>query len=129
MHRETFINRAKMYAINNREKTNAYKSKNKILREEMIAKLPYDFTSLEWEKCLEYFNNRCAYCGAETNMTQDHVVPISKGGGYTKQNIIPACRSCNSSKNNSYMETWYKEKDFFTQERLDRIKEYITSKR
>jgi 5-methylcytosine-specific restriction endonuclease McrA len=40
----------------------------------------------------------CFYCHAKTNLTLDHVIPISKGGGHTRDNVVMACRSCNSSK-------------------------------
>ena len=29
----------------------------------------------------------------------DHMIPLSKGGGHTIYNIVPACRSCNRKKN------------------------------
>lgn len=128
-HKEDIIKKVKQYVKKNREKTKVYKKKNKLLRKKISSKLPCTFTSLEWEKCLAYFNNKCAYCDTETNMTQDHVIPVTKGGSYTTDNIIPACCSCNSSKSNNDMETWYKERDYFTQERLHNIKEYIISKR
>lgn len=44
----------------------------------------------------------CHYCGAKltkTTRTIDHVVPLSKGGAHTISNIVPACRGCNSKKN------------------------------
>ena len=59
-------------------------------------------TQQEWLNLLEEYNYRCAYCGVEfevENMpTRDHVIPISKGGDNTKDNIVPACRSCNCRK-------------------------------
>lgn len=45
-----------------------------------------------------YAIGRCFYCGKPTHLTLDHFVPIVKGGGTTKANIILACRECNSSK-------------------------------
>lgn len=39
----------------------------------------------------------CQYCGA-TAETVDHVVPRSRGGGHTWDNVVAACRRCNGSK-------------------------------
>lgn len=43
------------------------------------------------------FDGCCAYCG-EPAETWDHIVAVSKGGRTEPGNILPACRSCNSSK-------------------------------
>ena len=40
----------------------------------------------------------CQYCGARTQLTVDHVVPRSKGGGSTWDNIVAACAPCNRRK-------------------------------
>lgn len=41
----------------------------------------------------------CAYClGPACEI--DHVVPISKGGTHTLDNVVSACRSCNAKKSN-----------------------------
>jgi 5-methylcytosine-specific restriction endonuclease McrA len=43
----------------------------------------------------------CYWCGIITkgdDITVDHYVPINKGGTHTWDNIVPACRKCNSSK-------------------------------
>jgi 5-methylcytosine-specific restriction endonuclease McrA len=55
----------------------------------------------EWPQILEAFGHRCAYCGdAIGPLTKDHVTPISKGGINTADNVVPACKSCNSRKHN-----------------------------
>lgn len=42
---------------------------------------------------------RCSYCGTElTELCMDHVVPRSRGGSDAPDNLMPACRECNSSK-------------------------------
>lgn len=44
---------------------------------------------------------RCQYCGSvpgREQLTIDHVVPRSKGGRSTWNNVVVACISCNSSK-------------------------------
>lgn len=59
-----------------------------------------DFTAQQWDMLQRAFKHRCAYCDRryKGRLTQDHVVPISKGGAHTASNIVPACRSCNSRK-------------------------------
>lgn len=56
-------------------------------------------TQTEWKELKEQYNQCCAYCCKHTDrLTMDHIIPISKGGTHTKENIVPACKSCNSSK-------------------------------
>ena len=40
----------------------------------------------------------CQYCGSKSNLTLDHVIPVSKGGGTTWDNIVCACNKCNQKK-------------------------------
>lgn len=51
----------------------------------------------------------CFYCG-KTGGTADHVVPISRGGKHAEGNLVPACRSCNSSKGNLLLVEWRRKK-------------------
>lgn len=55
----------------------------------------------------------CEYCGAGENLSADHLVPTSKGGPDTGDNLVRACRSCNSSKNNRDLFVWYASKAKF----------------
>jgi 5-methylcytosine-specific restriction endonuclease McrA len=41
----------------------------------------------------------CQYCGAAAE-NLDHVVPRSKGGAHSWDNVVAACRRCNSRKEN-----------------------------
>lgn len=41
--------------------------------------------------------HRCAYCGGRA-LTVDHVLPASRGGGWTWLNTVAACSSCNHRK-------------------------------
>ena len=52
----------------------------------------------EWKSLLAIFCGKCAYCMEDGEITIDHITPISKGGTNTIENILPACRSCNSKK-------------------------------
>lgn len=42
----------------------------------------------------------CAYCGAKENLTLDHVLPSSRGGEDTWENLVTACNKCNTLKGN-----------------------------
>jgi 5-methylcytosine-specific restriction endonuclease McrA len=45
----------------------------------------------------------CQYCGARSNLTVDHVVPRSKGGASTWENIVASCAPCNRRKGNTLL--------------------------
>ena len=45
---------------------------------------------------------RCQYCGAREDLTFDHVVPRSKGGQTTWENVVTACSPCNLMKGGHY---------------------------
>lgn len=46
------------------------------------------------------FGNICCKCKSKTNITIDHIKPVSKGGSNFIYNLQLLCRSCNSSKGN-----------------------------
>ena len=48
--------------------------------------------------------NSCQYCGATTKLTIDHVIPRSKGGKDTWENLVVACSSCNVKKSDKLLE-------------------------
>ena len=61
----------------------------------------------EWLDTLELFNNCCAYClRSDVKVEIDHFMPLSRGGKHTADNLVPACRSCNSSKGNRLISVW-----------------------
>lgn len=51
--------------------------------------------------------NKCRYCGKNLNKNNrviDHVLPWSKGGRNTEDNLVLSCRACNSQKSNKLLE-------------------------
>lgn len=52
----------------------------------------------EWRSILVVHDNRCARCGNQGDMTQDHILPISMGGRNVAANLQPMCHLCNSMK-------------------------------
>jgi 5-methylcytosine-specific restriction endonuclease McrA len=67
-------------------------------RKARIRAMEKNYTAQDWQRALEYFDNKCAYCGADSDLQQEHFVPVRDGGGYTPDNIIPACGPCNAEK-------------------------------
>ncbi len=41
---------------------------------------------------------RCRVCGSARNLEVDHIVPVSKGGGFEEVNLQTLCRRCNRRK-------------------------------
>ncbi len=51
----------------------------------------------------------CWYCGEKVgfkNLTMDHIIPLSRGGRSTKDNLVPCCRRCNTRKKNALPVEW-----------------------
>lgn len=40
----------------------------------------------------------CRYCGSTDSLSLDHIIPVSQGGTDEPDNLVTACRSCNSAK-------------------------------
>lgn len=83
-------------------------------RQARKLRLPATLTAEEWLDILEEYNHSCAYCGIkEADLVQEHWIPLSRGGGYTTDNIVPACKTCNSRKHtmtgDEYLEMLEKE--------------------
>ena len=75
-------------------------------RRTRVAAADNDLSHAEWAKLQELWHG-CAYCGATDRALQrDCVLPISRGGRYTIDNVVPACGSCNASKSNSEVTSW-----------------------
>lgn len=60
----------------------------------------------EWRIVYKRFNGRCSYCQSNRAEIIDHVMPTSRGGGTTLENVRPACEPCNLSKGNKTPEEW-----------------------
>ena len=54
----------------------------------------------------------CVYCYSNEKLTIDHIVPLSRGGTNEMNNLVLACKSCNSAKHNKYLLNflWYRRK-------------------
>jgi hypothetical protein len=69
---------------------------------------------IEWSGAIrEYIKerempNQCIYCDSTESLCYDHLFPRSRGGPDIADNVVMACRSCNSSKGDKGVYEWLK---------------------
>ena len=60
----------------------------------------------------------CVYCGKPAN-TVDHIIPKSKGGEDAAWNLVPCCKSCNSSKADKDLAVFLNDSFFYAYQNLN----------
>jgi len=116
-HREQVSEKNRLYRERNREKVcelnKAWIGRNRQhvyeynrRRRTQKQGLPSTLTPGQKTDTWSYFDSRCAYCKYKGELTEDHFIPVTCGGGRTWDNIVPACKSCNSSKRHSDPLKW-----------------------
>ena len=61
------------------------------------------------DQVLSHDGFRCVYCGAAgVPLELDHIVPKSRGGTHSLENLTAACKPCNSSKGAKSLAEWCK---------------------
>jgi DNA-directed RNA polymerase subunit RPC12/RpoP len=76
---------------------------------ETIRKSRYrtQITPAKRDRIIKRDKNRCRYCGKKVNKNNrviDHIVPWSKGGRNNEENLVVACKECNSEKGDNLLE-------------------------
>jgi len=65
---------------------------------------PYRYVSSDVRKKVYHRDaGRCVICGATKGLQYDHIIPVSRGGGNTAENIQLLCQNCNKLKSNRIM--------------------------
>lgn len=89
--------------LDGERKKGAYYSQ---VRRARVNNLKSTITQARLKKIFHIAKGRCVYCGKESKLTIDHFTPIISGGENVAYNIIPCCKSCNSSKNKYEGSEW-----------------------
>jgi 5-methylcytosine-specific restriction endonuclease McrA len=72
-----------------------------VIRLRHYVRVPYKEIPLTRRNILHRDSHACQYCGyAGDSLTLDHVLPRSRGGGDTWENMVTACVHCNVRKGN-----------------------------
>jgi len=69
-----------------------------IIRLHRYVHLPYKGVILTRQNIFKRDGHRCQYCGLHEDLTLDHVMPKSRGGKSSWDNLVAACRRCNAKK-------------------------------
>lgn len=81
-----------------------------------------------WKESIKtQWDNKCAYCGSDKNITLDHIVPQCKGGSDHMSNVLSCCLSCNADKAHEDWIIWFIQQPFFTEERRQRIEDWMST--
>lgn len=91
------------WAVKNRDKTNEYSR----ARHRQLRTNPHSVqvSERDWQRLVNRFHGCCAYCGGRPRwgVVRDHVIPVGRGGRDSIGNLLPTCRSCNSSKGDDFL--------------------------
>lgn len=138
-HKEEITEQRKQYYKENREKILEEKRKylknnphinfnNHVKRRQLEEQQGNGINKEQWLEMMEFFNWKCAYSGIQLNKDNrsiDHIVPLLLNGEHEIWNCVPMYMPYNSSKNTKNMEEWYIKQDFYSEERLNKIYEWV----
>lgn len=103
VHPEPKVDRERQWRKNNPERIRAIWRKKDRLRRARKANAtigPVDETAI-YER-----DKVCVYCGSGEDLTIDHVVALASGGAHCQDNLVVACKHCNSSKSVKSLDNW-----------------------
>ena len=125
-HREERKEYNKQWRKDNPEKLFNQRQKRRLLEESQGNGI----TSEQWYEMMMFFDFRCAYSGEYIGnnseyRTIDHIIPLAKCGEHEIWKCVPMYANYNYSKKDKNWLEWYQEQDFYSEERLNKIYEWI----
>lgn len=141
--KEDILDKCKQYRENHKEEISEYKKRwyeenpEKVFnshtrRRENENGQGMGITKDQWLEMMDFFEWRCAYSGIKFSSNNkdkdrsiDHINPLDKGGENEIWNVVPMYLNYNKSKNTRDMFEWYEQQEFYSEERLTKIYEWI----
>lgn len=72
-----------------------------IIKLSSYIRIPFKNVELSRKNIIRRDSNKCQYCGRKSvEMTMDHIIPKSRGGLESWENLVTACVKCNNIKGN-----------------------------
>ncbi len=98
----------KEWGRNRRKKNPAGVRASKVRRRALKANAQGNHTAEDRKRIIAAQKNLCYYCGKKMgkDVTIDHIVPLSRGGSNSPENLVAACKSCNSAKGAKLPHEW-----------------------
>jgi len=69
-----------------------------VVRLQQYINVPYRGVELSRLNIFKRDSHSCQYCGSDKDLSIDHVLPRSRGGGSSWKNLVAACKPCNARK-------------------------------
>jgi 5-methylcytosine-specific restriction endonuclease McrA len=111
----------KEWTQNNPEKVRERGRRRRARKYNAVQNAIITVTHEDIELLKQAFDQSCVYCGSKEKLTIDHIIPLARDGAHDIANLLPCCKSCNSSKNCSPVQSWYRSKPFFSEQRWEAI--------
>lgn len=83
-----------------------------LVRVEQANGLVYKRKTKNYLKVYKRDDYTCQYCGADSDLTIDHIQPFSSGGSNDLDNLVVACRHCNSVLNDKVFDSFELKRKF-----------------
>lgn len=96
-----YLNKAELIAESSTERLHSISQSfpfPSVIRLNRYVYFPYKGVVLTRQNIFKRDGNRCQYCGSPDHLTLDHVMPKSRQGRTSWDNLTTACKYCNSKK-------------------------------